>query len=162
MLDLRMFLTLAGASGPLAVMHESLMWTVQRGDVDELRKLVTEEPRCLAAVDSSNSTTPLMLAGIYWHMMMTLARDDHARARAIECHPPPTFLTPSALPARQGHLAAAALLLDHGAAVDARNWQGQTALYLASFWGRDPVASLLLKRGADPVIADCEVSQSGC
>ena len=42
----------------------------------------------------------------------------------------------------------AALLLDRGAAVDARNSEGITPLYIAAQYGRTEVAALLLWRGA--------------
>jgi ankyrin repeat protein len=46
-----------------------------------------------------------------------------------------------------------ALLLDHGAKVNAQNTRGLTALYLASAAGHEPQVQLLLAHGADPAIA---------
>jgi hypothetical protein len=45
-------------------------------------------------------------------------------------------------------------LLDHGAALDARDDHGRTPLMLAVMQGRLDVVRLLLNRGADPTIAD--------
>jgi ankyrin repeat protein len=42
------------------------------------------------------------------------------------------------------------LLLDHGAAIEARNREGCTALYAAAAGARLEVAGVLLERGADP------------
>ena len=43
----------------------------------------------------------------------------------------------------------AALLLDRGADIDARDGSGATPLYNAASWGRREVVELLLARGAD-------------
>jgi ankyrin repeat protein len=43
----------------------------------------------------------------------------------------------------------AALLLDRGADIDARDDSGATPLYNAASWGRRDVVELLLARGAD-------------
>ncbi len=52
-----------------------------------------------------------------------------------------------------GHTAMVKLLLDHGAAVNARETEsGATALYGAASLGRDEAVSLLIARGADPNI----------
>ncbi len=53
-----------------------------------------------------------------------------------------------------GDLAQATLLLDQGAAVDARDTQGRTPLLLAVAQNRLAVVRLLLARGADPNAAD--------
>eukprot|EP00966_Prymnesium_polylepis_P097512 2258976-Prymnesium_polylepis.2 len=56
--------------------------------------------------------------------------------------------------ARNGHAAAVALLLKHGAAIDASNKQGTTALILAAWQGHTAVVSLLLKNKASPKLED--------
>jgi uncharacterized protein len=50
------------------------------------------------------------------------------------------------------HVEVARWLLDQGAAVDARNNNGETALLWASLDGHPPVVRLLVERGADPSI----------
>jgi ankyrin repeat protein len=50
--------------------------------------------------------------------------------------------------ASRGHLNAVALLLDHGAKVDATDGEGVTPLILASYRGQTEVVKLLLQRGA--------------
>ena len=56
--------------------------------------------------------------------------------------------------AAAGDLARATLLLDRGAAVDARDALGRTPLLLAVAQNRLAVVRLLLARGADPNAAD--------
>jgi ankyrin repeat protein len=51
--------------------------------------------------------------------------------------------------ATMGQTEAAELLLQHGADINGRNRDGNTALHLAVFLGRAETAELLLKRGAD-------------
>jgi ankyrin repeat protein len=50
--------------------------------------------------------------------------------------------------ASRGHLTAVALLLDHGAKVDATDGEDVTPLILASYRGQTDVVKLLLERGA--------------
>ena len=49
-----------------------------------------------------------------------------------------------------GQTEAAELLLQHGADINGRNKDGNTALHLAAFFGRADVAKLLLENGANP------------
>ena len=48
------------------------------------------------------------------------------------------------------------LLLDHGAAIEQRNYYGLTALHRAAEEGRLQVVRLLLARGADVQAQDCD------
>jgi ankyrin repeat protein len=57
---------------------------------------------------------------------------------------------PLARAARNGHVALVALYLGRGAAVDARNLFGATALYVAAENERTSTVALLLGKGADP------------
>ena len=49
-----------------------------------------------------------------------------------------------------GQTEAAEMLLQHGADINGRNKDGNTALHLAAFFGRADVAKLLLENGANP------------
>ncbi|MBM3572834.1 MAG: ankyrin repeat domain-containing protein [Alphaproteobacteria bacterium] len=53
-----------------------------------------------------------------------------------------------------GDVAAVAAALDRGAATDATDGNGRTALHVAAFLGRSDIARLLLARGADPNALD--------
>lgn len=57
------------------------------------------------------------------------------------------------LAAKGGHEPAAALLLDSGAEIDARDGAGCSALWWAAYHGNAGVLRLLLRRGADPELA---------
>ena len=41
-------------------------------------------------------------------------------------------------------------LLKRGLDIDARNYKGETALFVAAWYGREELVELLLKKGADP------------
>ena len=58
-------------------------------------------------------------------------------------------MPPLAWAAMMGETAAAELLLQHGADINGRNRDGNTALHLAVFFGRAETAELLIKNGAD-------------
>ena len=70
---------------------------------------------------------------------------DGADVNALHFEMPP--LTWAAL---MGQTQAAELLLQHGADINGRNKDGNTALHLAAFFGRADVAKLLLENGANP------------
>lgn len=58
-------------------------------------------------------------------------------------------MPPLAWAVMMGHTAAAELLLQHGADINGRNGDGNTALHLAVFLGHAETAELLIKNGAD-------------
>ena len=58
-------------------------------------------------------------------------------------------MPPLAWAVMMGHAAAAELLLKHGADINGRNGDGNTALHLAVFLGHAETAELLIKNGAD-------------
>ncbi len=58
-------------------------------------------------------------------------------------------MPPLAWAAMMGQTAAAELLLEHGADINGRNQDGNTALHLAAFLGRAETAELLINNGAD-------------
>jgi hypothetical protein len=62
--------------------------------------------------------------------------------------------------AEAGHADLAAVLLDAGAAIDARDGSGRTALWRAAGRGHLEVVRLLLLRGADAEAADFEANQT--
>jgi hypothetical protein len=78
----------------------------------------------------------------------SMSADRAARPRSV---PTPARLQSAA---GLGDLTQAALLLDQGVAVDARDEAGRTPLMLAVARGRLEVVRLLLARGADPNAAD--------
>jgi hypothetical protein len=75
----------------------------------------------------------------------------NAQRAAVDTDPAPTALRSAAA---SGDTAQTALLLDQGAALDARDELGRTALMLAVMQNRLDAARLLLDRGADPNVAD--------
>ncbi|HEX3147880.1 MAG TPA: ankyrin repeat domain-containing protein [Gemmataceae bacterium] len=66
----------------------------------------------------------------------------------------PTRGTPLHQAARHGHASVAQALLDHGAAIDARDSKGETPLRRAVNCRRLDVVRLLIQHGADPHAAD--------
>ncbi|RKU39428.1 hypothetical protein C6496_01490 [Candidatus Poribacteria bacterium] len=64
-----------------------------------------------------------------------------------------TLLSTTAL---MGHTAAVAMLLEHGADINAKSRDGGTALHAAAFLGHAETAKLLLEKGADTTIQDSQ------
>ncbi|HEX4792347.1 MAG TPA: ankyrin repeat domain-containing protein [Humisphaera sp.] len=85
-----------------------------------------------------------------------------ATKRAIDAMLPPTQgfsseesdETPLHWAAQEGHTQVAALLLDRGAELNAKNANGQTPLHLAAFRGHGAVVELLIRAGAAGRIRD--------
>jgi hypothetical protein len=63
-------------------------------------------------------------------------------------------VTPLLLASKRGHVKAARMLIEHGAAVMARNGDGETPLHVASQEGQMEVALILIEHGADAKAQD--------
>jgi uncharacterized protein len=61
--------------------------------------------------------------------------------------------TPLMFASREGHVGVVRWLLDRGAAINAGDQQGLTAVWISCCYGRLPVIRLLMERSADPTIA---------
>jgi|EP00624_Nannochloropsis_granulata_P002687 ankyrin repeat protein len=64
--------------------------------------------------------------------------------------------SPLMMSSLRGHVDVSAWLLDHGAPLDAVDVNKRTAMYNAASYGFVEVVKLLMERGADPSIGDCE------
>ncbi len=120
------------------------------GDLARLRELVAADEKLL---DSANvdSGKPLHLAAHFGQveavsLLLSLGADVHAFA------PPPFANQALHAAAAGGSAACVARLLDAGAAVDARDRNGFTAVQIAAAGGHAEVARLLVARGADLTI----------
>src|SRR5262245_56344134 len=71
----------------------------------------------------------------------------------VSCRASPDHLL---LAAKQGDVEQITRLLDRGISIVATNSEHQTALHIASRWGRDAAVKLLLDRGAPLEAADSE------
>jgi hypothetical protein len=85
-------------------------------------------------------------------VLFGIRRAEELRAEAREAQPDGTTRLMAA--AHLGDDTGIAVLLDHGAEVDAKDERGYTALMYAANAGRDQAVRLLLGRGADPSAAD--------
>jgi ankyrin repeat protein len=134
---------LAAAKGELDILEAAALG--RAGRVEALLR----EDGSRAGARSADGFTALHLACFMGQaecarILVEAGADANARADN------PTRVRPlhSATAARQH--AIAALLLAHGAEVDARQQAGYTALHAAALHGDEPLVSLLLERGADP------------
>ena len=79
-----------------------------------------------------------------------MAIEQHVTAGTdVDAVDPATGSTPLNVAALLGQTGAAALLIDSGADVNARNSDGNTALHTAAFFGHTATVELLLEKGAD-------------
>lgn len=104
----------------------------------------------------------LVLVGVpFWHALFpaihSAARDGDTGAirRLLERNPGLATnknfqgATPLHFAGREGHVAAAELLLSRGASINERDGSGQTAIHWATTADHPDVADLLIRRGAD-------------
>jgi ankyrin repeat protein len=158
----------------------ALMMASRTGTVDAIRVLV-EAGAHVNAQETWGGTTPLMWAVSENHAdavrtLIAAGADVNARSnyvaaangRGFEGRTPVSakadkveefasgWLTPVMLAAREGNTDVARLLVDAGAAVNARAGDGKTALALAIFNGNYDVASLLVDHKADVNVADAQ------
>lgn len=118
---------------------------------DDVLAAALQQPDA-AATRASDGFTPLHLAAFFGHTQAaTLLLAAGADANAVAANP--SRVRPLHSAAAGQHSAICALLLDHGAAVDARQHGGFTALHAAA-QHRDPaLMRLLLAHGANPALA---------
>jgi uncharacterized protein len=123
------------------------------GDGERLRTALDAGPR-LAGAWTADGFTALHLASYFGgsraavELLLERGADPRAPARNA------TRVTPLHSAVAGGQVDIVAALLEHGAAVDARQQQGFTALHGAAFTGNRPMMELLLAHGADPDLRD--------
>lgn len=117
-----------GCGGPCADTEGAAFEAAWRNDLDSMRRLIAENPRTARAGQCSPPETAVgrFIAQSRWTGASTVLH----------------------VAARQGHAEFAALLLNAGADVDARNEEGAMPLHLAAQYGHDDVARVLLAANA--------------
>jgi ankyrin repeat protein len=124
-------------------------WMGEKGQLDTLREFI----KAGGDVTSNPQTTPLFAAAAHGCGPMIRALIEMGINLEMKS---PQWKRSGALfkAAAGGHLSTVLLLLDAGAAVDARGSSQETALMAAAGGGHDESAQLLLARGADPAAMD--------
>mgnify|MGYP001386170771 FL=1 len=104
------------------------------------------------AVTNSRGYTPFILAAYYGHTeSLVLLQKEGADSCALDEKGSNAFMGV----AFRGHDETAAwLLANTGCDVNHRNYGGQTALMMASLFGREAIIEQLLDAGADPRVVD--------
>jgi len=123
----------------------ALHWAVRQDDVELVERLLKTGADPKAA--NRYGVTPLHLAAVNGSAVLI---ERLLKAGADPNAPGADGETALMSVARGGHVDAAKVLLEHGAAVDAREmWHGQTALMWASAQGHASMIGELLAHGAD-------------
>ena len=137
----------------LTKQDQSLFEAVEKGDVEELKKLIAKG----ADVDAKNQEG--------WPLLVLAAKEGHAdivriliKNRAqINVRDDEWGLTPLHIAAHQGHVDVVKVLIDagmHSARLNAHARWGHTPLEYAASRGHKDVVELLLAKGADIEAAD--------
>ena len=115
-----------------------------RDDAPRVVALLLAQPQLRVDAVNASNETPLMLAAIKGRFEVAQRLLDHG-AQVNRAGWTPLHYAASGSEPRL-----VALLLDRGAAIDAASPNGSTALMMASRYGAQDSAELLLARGADP------------
>lgn len=130
---------------------EAALWqAVTAGDGDAVHRIIPSVTD--VNIRNLDHQTPLHYA---------VSKDDVAVIEALLAHPTidlealhfdgeTTLVTPLHTAARHGSAAAAEILLQHGANLDARDGEGRNPLHYAAYWYQPEVIRVLLANGADP------------
>jgi ankyrin repeat protein len=125
-----------------AALHAS----VEAGDVARVQELITADPTCVHANDTSGRT-PLHVAAAGGHAeIVTTLLQQHANEDARTAR----LETPLFVASRHGHAAVVRALIEHEAGVNLADGDGRTALYVAAAGGHQAVVDVLLENGAHP------------
>ena len=136
--------------------QEALSAAAEEAAVPAPRKdfrIVPERPRSesIGPPVAAQNYAPLAAPAAAPPALASGARSMSADRMSASLKPP---LTPLLSAVVSGDIAQATELLDHGAAVDARDELGRTALMLAVALDRPDIIRLMLDRGADPNAVD--------
>lgn len=132
--------------------HTALMWAARRNDTAIMKRLLARGAEADAhtrAGERPVARPPGAGGGSHGVGIVRSGVPPQG-----EQQPTPGGMTPLLFAARDGHVDAAALLLEAGAAVDGTDPNGITPLVMALTNGQFAVAKLLLDRRADPHRAD--------
>lgn len=130
-----------------------LMWAAQSGDLPIVRRLIAAGADVSAVSELMTPLTAAAMTGQLQVMEILLNAGAEANQHAA------FQLTPLHQAAAVSHELAIALLLKHGADVDARNFEGQTPLIIAMYRDEEltlPCAKRLIQSGADVNAADAQ------
>jgi ankyrin repeat protein len=121
----------------------ALTLALQRGAVKSADLLLAHPDVRIDALNAAGET-PLMMAALH-HRLAPLRRLLERGARLDS----PTGWTALHYAASSNDPGAASLLIERGAALEARSPSGMTPLMMAARWGGEPVVDLLIARGAN-------------
>lgn len=138
-----------GVEALLAAGAQPDVWAAATlGDTARVREHVTAD-RALLEKPGPDGFTPLHLAAHFGHLDTMRALLNLGAAPGV-VGGPALVNTPLHAALAGGQTAAARMLLDAGASVDARDHGGHTPLHVAAASGSEEGVALLLARGADP------------
>ena len=149
--------TLRNNMGSTAIEGAKLNWLITKGIIGMLRievdeaevkagraevvKLLSEQPN---NASQSHNLWKSAAAGD-----LSTIKDALGDSVDLNAQDPQFGITPLAWAALMGHTKVVALLLEHGADVNAQNRDGATPLHSAAFLGRVETVKFLLQKGAD-------------